>query len=151
MRTNPALPFAAPGTVGVRSTPHGVSAPGFPRSVSAIGHGERRFLRCLAEEGKVEDVVGVERLVQKWLGPLIQYDARRGSELVETLSHYLECGGNYDATATALSMHRNTLKYRLQRIRELSRLDLADADTRFNLQLATRAWHTLIAMRADDS
>ena len=67
-----------------------------------------------------------------------------------TLSHYLECGKSYDATAAALSMHRNTLKYRLGRIREISDRDLSDPDTLFNLQLATRAWHTLEALRAED-
>jgi DNA-binding PucR family transcriptional regulator len=45
-------------------------------------------------------------------------------------------------------MHRNTLKYRLQRIHEISGFDLADADSRFNLQLATRAFHTLQALGA---
>jgi DNA-binding PucR family transcriptional regulator len=43
-------------------------------------------------------------------------------------------------------MHRSTLRYRLQRIRTVSGLDLTDPDTRFNLQLATRAWTTVHAM-----
>ena len=43
----------------------------------------------------------------------------------------------------ALSTHRNTVKYRLQRIREISGFDLADPDARFNLQLATRPLQTL--------
>jgi DNA-binding PucR family transcriptional regulator len=46
-----------------------------------------------------------------------------------------------------LAIHRSTLKYRLQRIREISRRDLSDPDTQFNLQLATRAWQTLQALR----
>jgi DNA-binding PucR family transcriptional regulator len=65
------------------------------------------------------------------------------------LRTYLERGGSYDATAAALSMHRSTLKYRLQRIKEISGHDLSDADTRFNLQLATRAWYTLCALEGD--
>jgi sugar diacid utilization regulator len=97
--------------------------------------------------GEVEDSAAVERLVRHWLGALLDYDARKHSELVSTLSHYLECGGSYNATAIALCVHRSTLKYRLQRIREISGLDLADPDTHFNLQLATRAWRTLQAMR----
>jgi hypothetical protein len=39
-----------------------------------------------------------------------------------------------------------TLKYRLQRIRELTGLELGDPETLFNLQLATRAWLTLQAL-----
>jgi sugar diacid utilization regulator len=88
-----------------------------------------------------------ERLIRQWLGALLDYDARRGSQLVGTLSAYLDSGGNYDATSKALSMHRSGLKYRLQRIREVSGYDLVDPDTRFNLHLACRAWRTLQAMR----
>jgi DNA-binding PucR family transcriptional regulator len=46
-------------------------------------------------------------------------------------------------------MHRSTLKYRLQRIRDISGHDLSNADTRFNLQLAARAWHTLGVLNGD--
>jgi DNA-binding PucR family transcriptional regulator len=96
---------------------------------------------------EVEEVNTVDRFVQQWLGRLLEYDARKGSDLVETLGRYLELGGNYDATARDLSVHRSTLKYRLQRIREISGLDLGDPDTRFHLQLATRARQTLVALR----
>jgi sugar diacid utilization regulator len=100
--------------------------------------------------GEVRDGEAVQRFVRQWLGALIDYDEGRGAaELVLTLSRYLECGGNYDATATALKVHRSTLKYRLQRIREISGLDLGDPDTAFNLQLATRARQTLAAVRGE--
>jgi DNA-binding PucR family transcriptional regulator len=39
-----------------------------------------------------------------------------------------------------LSIHRNTLRYRLGRIAQISGHDLADVETRLNLHLATRAW-----------
>jgi DNA-binding PucR family transcriptional regulator len=96
----------------------------------------------------VQDPADVERFVRDWLDALLRYDASKRSELVKTLSVYLECGGNYDATAKALVVHRSTLKYRLQRIRELSGHDLNDPDARFNLQFATRAWATLQALRS---
>lgn len=97
----------------------------------------------------VEQPDVVERFARDWLGALIEYDTNRRAELVLTLHRYLECGGNYDATAEALSLHRNTLKYRLQRIREISGHNLGDADTLFNLQLATRIWQTLMALRSE--
>jgi DNA-binding PucR family transcriptional regulator len=97
---------------------------------------------------QVRDLSEVERFVREWLGALLDYDMRRRSELVKTLSAYLECGGSYDATAKALLVHRSTLKYRLQRIRELSGHDLRDPDSYFNLQLATRAWTAMQALRA---
>ena len=91
----------------------------------------------------IEDLTGVERFVQSQLGPLLEYDAQKNSNLVETLFHYLESGGNYAGASEALIVHRSTLKYRLQRIREIGRCDLSDPGTRFNLQLATRAWQIL--------
>ncbi|MEU2123460.1 PucR family transcriptional regulator [Nocardia niwae] len=76
-------------------------------------------------------------------GTLLDYDRRRNADLAHTLSRYLECGGNYDDSAAALHIHRGTLRYRLRRIRELTGFDLRDADTRFTLQAATRAWRFL--------
>jgi sugar diacid utilization regulator len=95
----------------------------------------------------IPDLTDVEEFVREWLGSLIDYDARRKAELVHTLTQYLEHGGNYDATAAELSVHKSTLKYRLQRIRELTGVELNDPDVHFNLQLATRAWGTLQALR----
>ncbi|HEY2522307.1 MAG TPA: helix-turn-helix domain-containing protein [Streptosporangiaceae bacterium] len=93
------------------------------------------------------DMSSVEEFVQQWLGPLTDYDNVHGTQLVLTLSEYLDHGGSYAASATALSVHRSTLKYRLRRIREVSGYDLGVPDTVFNLQLATRAWRTLHALR----
>jgi sugar diacid utilization regulator len=101
-------------------------------------------LRLLAS---VDDLADVEGFVHRWLGTLADYDERRRTELVKTLTQYLQHGGGYEATSRALSVHRSTLKYRLQRIRELTGFDLGDPETHFNLQLATRAWLTLQALR----
>jgi sugar diacid utilization regulator len=93
------------------------------------------------------DASSMESFTRDWLGALLDYDGVHGAQLVRTLSEYLDRGGSYDSTATALSVHRSTLKYRLRRIREVSGYDLSSPDTQFNLQLATRAWRTLQALR----
>lgn len=90
--------------------------------------------------GAADDSSEIERFVAEWLGPLIAHDEKKHGDLVETLSQYLECGGNYDHTAAALMIHRSTLRYRLQRIRDISKLDLTDVDSRLNLHVAARAW-----------
>lgn len=84
--------------------------------------------------------------VQEWLGPLLDYDRTKNSDLVRTLSQYLECGGNYDETAAALIIHRSTLRYRLGRIKEITGLDLHDVNNRLNLHLAARAWQVLTGL-----
>ncbi|MET9000733.1 helix-turn-helix domain-containing protein [Amycolatopsis sp. NPDC004169] len=85
----------------------------------------------------------VLEFVREWLGKLLDYDTQRNADLVPTLAQYLECGGNYDDTAAALTIHRSTLRYRLGRIREITELDLNDVDSRLNLHLATRTWQVL--------
>jgi len=82
---------------------------------------------------------GARAFVEAWLGGLIAYDEERQADLVRTLGVYLDHGGNYDDTAAALHIHRSTLRYRLQRIRELTGYNLAHPDTRLNLHVAVRA------------
>jgi DNA-binding PucR family transcriptional regulator len=95
----------------------------------------------------LDDVSALERLVAEQLGALLDHDAERGSQLVETLHHYLESGGSPTATAKALFVHASTVKYRLTRIREVGGYDLSKPATRFSLQLATQAWVVLGALR----
>lgn len=106
----------------------------------ATSYEELGLFRMLGAGGDYEEL---EIFVREWLGPLITYDTAHRSDLVQTLFQYFECGGNYDGAAAALSIHRSTLRYRLQRIREVSDNDLKDVDSRLNLHVATRAWKIL--------
>jgi hypothetical protein len=81
-----------------------------------------------------------ERLVdysRRHLGPLIEHDSARKGALVATLRAYLETGEQQQA-AQRLRVHPNTLRYRLDRIREITGLDLEDPETRLNLSVALR-------------
>jgi sugar diacid utilization regulator len=84
--------------------------------------------------------------VDRWLGVLKEYDASHASELVRTLTVFLDSGGSYDATATELMLGRSTVRYRIRRIQQLTSHDLSDPDTRFQLQLAARAHSTMTAI-----
>src|SRR6266571_8425650 len=84
--------------------------------------------------------VSDERLVdysRRHLGPLLEHDAARKGALVATLRAYLETGEQQQA-AQRLRVHPNTLRYRLDRIREITGLDLEDPETRLNLSVALR-------------
>ncbi|TMG09331.1 MAG: hypothetical protein E6I00_15280 [Chloroflexi bacterium] len=84
--------------------------------------------------------VSDERLVdysQRHLGPLIEHDRARKGALVATLRAYLETGEQQHA-AQRLRVHPNTLRYRLDRIREITGLDLENPETRLNLAVAMR-------------
>jgi DNA-binding PucR family transcriptional regulator len=95
----------------------------------------------------LDDVSALDRLVAEQLGVLLDHDRDRGSQLVETLHHYLESGGSPATTAKALFVHASTVKYRLTRIRQVGGYDLSKPATRFALQLATEAWVVLRALR----
>ncbi len=85
---------------------------------------------------------------QETIGTLIEYDHAQGTDLVETLNAYFAHKGNLSATAEALFVHRNTLLYRMERIREISGLDLDNPETRLGIQLALRA-HRLLTAREE--
>lgn len=111
---------------------------GSPNGTTAFD--ELGLYRILGPGGDYREV---KEFVRVWLGPLLDYDAAHHADLTQTLSQYFECGGNYDGTAAALGIHRSTLRYRLQRIRDVSGSDLADVDSRLNLHVATRVWKVL--------
>lgn len=114
------------------------------RSDSGIVHYDDLGVYQLLSESA--DPLALDGFVRHWLGVLVDHDESRGSELVPTLASFLEVGGNYDAAARALTVGRSTVRYRVRRIQALSGHDLADPDTRFQLQLAVRAWATLAAL-----
>ena len=77
------------------------------------------------------------------LSPLVRYDEQYSTELVLTLSTYLEHDCNLAATAGTLFTHRHTVRYRLDRIAELSGLDIAKTDDREKLSLGLKAMRLL--------
>ena len=85
----------------------------------------------------VEHVDRVDEHVDRWIGPLLRYDAENKARLVETLRCYL-AGAGHQGTARKLAIHPSTLKYRLSRIRSILGVDFAHPETRFNIELALR-------------
>ncbi|WP_154606103.1 PucR family transcriptional regulator [Arthrobacter sp. AQ5-05] len=70
------------------------------------------------------------------LGPLLAFDSAHGAELVETLESYLRLNGSVASVAEALTLHRNTVRYRLTQIAELTGYDPAVTSDRVQLWLA---------------
>ena len=77
------------------------------------------------------------------LGPLVAHDNRKQSDLIRTLSGFFAANGNLAKAAQELDVHRNTLVYRLERIAELTKLDLDDSDNRLILHLALKTQRVL--------
>jgi sugar diacid utilization regulator len=80
---------------------------------------------------------------EQTLAPLVRYDEQYSTELVATLATYLENDCNLAATAGTLFTHRHTVRYRLDRIAELSGLDIGRTDDREKLSLGLKAMRLL--------
>ncbi|HJZ45623.1 MAG TPA: helix-turn-helix domain-containing protein [Roseiflexaceae bacterium] len=84
------------------------------------------------------------------LAALADYDHRQGAELLKTLEAFFANLGNLARTAEALHVHRNTLLYRLDRIGEISGLNLDDAEDRLALWIALKANRVLHTLETDE-
>ena len=76
-----------------------------------------------------------ERYLRHHLGPLLDADARGSAPLLPTLEAYL-AAGSVKGAADALHLHRHTVLYRLDKIRDLLASPLDDAFLRHRLQMA---------------
>ncbi len=75
-------------------------------------------------------------LAAEALDPLVAFDERHGAELMLTLEKYLAHNGSVAAVADVLQLHRNTVRYRLQQIVDLTGYDPAVTADRVHLYLA---------------
>lgn len=90
-----------------------------------------------------EDPAELQRFYAETLGPLVAYDEQYETELVQTLETFLDCDGNVANTAQRLFTHRHTVRYRLERVRDLSGLDINSSDGRERLGLGLKAMRVL--------
>jgi sugar diacid utilization regulator len=90
-----------------------------------------------------ENPAELQRFYAETVEPLLAYDEQYETELVRTLATFLEADGNVAGTAQRLFTHRHTIYYRLERVRELSGLDVSSSDGREKLSLGLKAMRVL--------
>ena len=90
-----------------------------------------------------EDPGELQRFYAETVEPLVAYDEQYETDLVQTLETFLDCDGNVAGTAQRLFTHRHTIRYRLERVRELSGLDVGSTDGREKLGLGLKAMRVL--------
>lgn len=98
-----------------------------------IGYGELGIKRILY---LVIDHPELQRFYDENLAPLELYDEEWETELVPTLRVYLEQGYNLNSAAKELFIHRHTMRYRLEQIAELLKVDIDSTEVLLNLQIA---------------
>jgi sugar diacid utilization regulator len=90
-----------------------------------------------------EDPGELERFYAETVEPLSSYDEQYETELVTTVEAYLDNDGNVAATAKQLFTHRHTVRYRLERVRELCGHDVSATEGREKLGLGLKAMRVL--------
>ena len=102
-----------------------------------------RFLRA--------DLGLAERFVHDVLGPIIEHDERRKSELIKTLDAYFATDGSAKEAGKRLYAHPHTVTYRLKQIEKLSGRSLRDPEDKLHLHLAVKALRLRRGNREDAS
>ena len=111
-----------------------------PSSVSTFeGTGTYKLLFRVLQENPEE----LETFYAETLEPVVRYDSRYGTELVHTLTTYLNNDASTVKTATGLFAHRHTIRYRLDRVGELTGLDVDKSEHREQLTLGIKAMQLL--------
>jgi len=101
-----------------------------------------QFLLALKER----NLDHMRRFYVETIGALVEHDERRQGDLLRTLEGFFAANGNLAKAASDLDVHRNTLVYRLERISELTGLDLEDPDNRLILHLALKVQRVLATL-----
>jgi sugar diacid utilization regulator len=111
-----------------------------PSSVSTFGKtGTYKLLFRVLQENPEE----LEAFYGETLEPVVHYDSRYGTELVQTLITYLSNDASTVRTAGDLFAHRHTIRYRLDRVGELTGLDVDKSEDRERLTLGIKAMQLL--------
>lgn len=85
----------------------------------------------------------LERFCRPEIRRIEEYDQKYGTSLKESVEAYLESGRNIQRAARKMNIHKNTLRYRLERVETIFEIDLTDENTCFNLQFSLRMYRMI--------
>lgn len=83
-----------------------------------------------------DGLAGAQRYAEELLSPLVEHDRANGGALVDTLHAFVSCQAQIRATAAQLSVHENTVRYRLSRIRDISAIEPERLDALLSVAVA---------------
>jgi PucR family transcriptional regulator, purine catabolism regulatory protein len=90
-------------------------------------------------------VADAQAFVSSVLGGLIEYDRAHGSELVRSLETFLSVNRSWQLASSQLNVHRQTLQYRLSRVREITGRRPDNIDHLVQLHMALKVLRMLEA------
>lgn len=87
---------------------------------------------------KLSNDADAKEFVISKLGPLIEYDKKYKSQLIPTFKEFLDNQMNIKKTSERLYIHRNTLIYRIDKVKELLGTELNDDKEIFGYNMALK-------------
>lgn len=114
--------------------------PGIMSSNHIIDYEKLGVNRLLINEGLHDEI---SDFYEENLKALVDYDEKRGTNLVETLDAYFKCNGNLRKMSEILYTHYNTVLYRVERIENITGKKLDMEDDRFNLQTSLKIYNLM--------
>lgn len=115
---------------------------------SRINQKQGRTINC--EDFEVEKMLAemnpkrLHRLYQETAKILEEIDRKENLQLVQTLNVFFQCRLNHSEAARALFVHRNTLSYRLEKIKEITDIDYENNNILLKWQLGLKARQLLM-------
>jgi PucR family transcriptional regulator, purine catabolism regulatory protein len=95
----------------------------------------------------LRDPAEAQALIDRALGSLLDYDRRTNSELLRSLAAFLDCRRSWQRTAQRLSVHRQTVVYRMERVEQITGRTLTETADIAELWLALSAYELLTGAR----
>ncbi|HEY0541119.1 MAG TPA: helix-turn-helix domain-containing protein, partial [Actinoallomurus sp.] len=124
----PVVPDLMAAVTSARAAVAGLrAAPGWPAAPRPVQADELLPERSLSGDGHAR-----RQLASDVYGPLTMGDG----VLLDTVSTYLDSGGSIEATARAMFIHPNTVRYRLKRVADLTGYSPANSRDAFTLRVA---------------
>jgi hypothetical protein len=81
---------------------------------------------------EMNDRQEIQRYCDENLKPIVAYDKKHGTQLLETLEFYIDCNFNINEAAEKMFIHKNSFRYRLKKIEEITGKNLANANDLLN-------------------
>ncbi|MDR3589121.1 MAG: helix-turn-helix domain-containing protein [Negativicutes bacterium] len=88
----------------------------------------------------LRDNPNIGMLFSSWIGKIIDYDRTKGTDLLKTLEAYLDTNGDVNETTAKLFIHRNTLRYRLDKLNELTEGKFTIPTNKLQYLLLIKIW-----------
>ena len=84
----------------------------------------------------VSDKKEMKDYEQKYLGAVLEYDESNNTDYLQFIKLFLENGANVQQLANSMFVHRNTIHYKMNKIKEIAGINLGNLDDLLKLKLS---------------